>query len=100
MVIIVFILGGHMNEINQIMPVTKVKRGLLEILKTMQEEDSTITLTRNGEAVGVMMTPGRYEALFETIEILSDNNVLADLQTSMEDFKSGKVFSDSEVWGG
>ena len=65
-----------MSDILQIMPVTKVKRGLLDILKTMQEEDSTITLTRNGEAVGVMMTPDRYEALLETIEILADKEVL------------------------
>jgi prevent-host-death family protein len=44
-----------MNDILQIIPVTKVKRNLLDILKTMQEDDSTITITRNGKAVGVMI---------------------------------------------
>lgn len=88
-----------MSDLQQIMPVTKVKRGLLDILKVMQEEGSTITLTRNGEAVGVMMTPDRYDALLETIEILADKKVLAALQSSVKDFKAGKVYSDSEVWG-
>jgi PHD/YefM family antitoxin component YafN of YafNO toxin-antitoxin module len=88
-----------MSDILQIMPVTKVKRGLLDIIKTMQEEDSTITLTRNGEAVGVMMTPNRYEALMETIEILVDKDVLAALRSSAQDFQEGKVFSDEAVWG-
>ena len=88
-----------MSDILQIMPVTKVKRGLLDILKTMQEEDSTITLTRNGEAVGVMMTPDRYEALMETIEILVDKDVLAALRSSAQDFQEGKVNSDEAVWG-
>lgn len=88
-----------MSDILQIMPVTKVKRGLLDILKTMQEEDSTITLTRNGEAVGVMMTPDRYEALMETIEILVDKDVLAALRSSAQDFQEGKVYSDEAVWG-
>jgi PHD/YefM family antitoxin component YafN of YafNO toxin-antitoxin module len=87
-----------MNDISQIMPVTKVKRGLLDILKTMQEDDSTITLTRNGEAVGVMMTPHRYEAILETIEILADKDVLAALRSSAEDFDSGRVCTDDEVW--
>lgn len=87
-----------MSDILQIMPVTKVKRGLLDILKTMQEEDSTITLTRNGEAVGVMMTPDRYEALMETIEILADKDVLAALRSSAQDFQEGKVYSDEAVW--
>lgn len=88
-----------MNDIQQIMPVTKVKRGLLDILKTMQEEDSTITLTRNGEAVGVMMTPNRFEALVETIEILADQKVMSALRSSSKDFQSGKVHTDSQVWG-
>jgi len=88
-----------MGDILQIMPVTKVKRGLLDIIKTMQEEDSTITLTRNGEAVGVMMTPDRYEALMETIEILVDKDVLAVLRSSARDFKEGNVYSDEAVWG-
>jgi PHD/YefM family antitoxin component YafN of YafNO toxin-antitoxin module len=88
-----------MSDILQIMPVTKVKRGLLDILKTMQDEDSTITLTRNGEAVGVMMTPSRYEALLETIEILADKEVLDALRSSAQDFKTGNVYSDEAVWG-
>lgn len=88
-----------MSDLQQIMPVTKVKRGLLDILRIMQEEGSTITLTRNGEAVGVMMTPDRYEALLETIDILADKKVLAALKASAKDFKTGRVYSDSDVWG-
>lgn len=88
-----------MNDFQQIMPVTKVKRELLDILKTMQEDDSTIALTRNGEAVGVMMTPSRYEALMETIEILSDRKALSALRASKADFKAGRVCSDKDVWG-
>ena len=88
-----------MPDLPQIMPVTKVKRGLLDILKGMQEEDSTITLTRNGEAVGVMMTPARYESLLETIEILADQKIMAALTASAKDFKEGRVLTDAEVWG-
>ena len=87
-----------MSDILQIMPVTKVKRGLLDIIKTMQEEDSTITLTRNGEPVGVMMTPNRYEALLETIEILVDKDVLASLGASAKDFQDGRVYEHDTVW--
>ena len=87
-----------MDDIQQIMPVTKAKRELLDIIKTMQEEDSTITLTRNGAPVGVMMTPNRYEALLETIEILVDKDILASLGASARDFKSGRIYEDSAVW--
>lgn len=87
-----------MEELTKIMPVTKVKRELLDILKAMDKEYATITMTRNGEPVGVMMTPDRYESLLETIEILGDKNILRDLKASQKDFDSGKVFTHQEAW--
>ena len=87
-----------MDESQKILSVTRVKRELLDILKSMEEEYSTITMTRNGEPVGVMMTPDRYEALLETIEILGDNKILQTLRTSQKDFKSGRVYTHDEVW--
>ena len=85
-------------EMNKIMPITRVKRDLLEILKNVENEDSTITVTRNGEAAGVIMSTHRYEALMETIEILADKEVMAELAKSSEDFKSGRVYTDEKVW--
>jgi prevent-host-death family protein len=87
-----------MVDSQSILPVTKVKRELLEILKAMEEDYATITVTRNGEPVGIMMTPDRYEALLETIEILGDIDILKGLKASHEDFRSGRVYSHAEVW--
>ena len=87
-----------MLESQSILPVTKVKRELLEILKAMEEDYSTVTVTRNGKPVGVIMTPDRYEALFETIDILGDKKALRALKASQEDFKSGRTYTHDEVW--
>jgi prevent-host-death family protein len=87
-----------MTEIDNIIPITRAKRELLEILKTMADEDSTITVTRNGEPVGIIMTPNRYDAMMETIEVLADKDVMAALDKSEADFKAGRVYSDGEVW--
>ena len=76
---------------NTILPVTKVKRDFLEILKSMKEDYATITVTRNGEPVGIIMTPDRYEALLETIEILGNKKILQALNYSNQEFASGKV---------
>ena len=88
-----------MVDSQPILPVTKVKRELLEILKTMENDYSTITVTRNGEPVGVMMTPDRYEALLETIEILGDSEILQTLKASQKDYKSDRIYTHAEVWG-
>jgi len=87
-----------MVESQTILPVTKVKRKLLEILKTMEEDYATVTVTRNGEPVGIMMTPDRYDALLEIIDILGDNKILKALKASQKDFKSGRVYTHDEVW--
>ena len=87
-----------MIESQTILPVTKVKRELLAILKAMKEDYITVTVTRNGEPVGIMMTPDRYEALLETIDILADNKILKALKTSDTDFKSGRVYTHDKVW--
>jgi len=87
-----------MIESSTILPVTKVKRELLEILKSMEEDYATITVTRNGEPVGIIMTPDRYEALLETIEVLANNEILQALKASHRDFKSGRVYTHAQVW--
>jgi prevent-host-death family protein len=87
-----------MQDFQKILPVTKVKRNLLDLLKQMEQEDETIALTKNGEAVGVMMTISRYEALQETIEILGDKKILTALKRSQKDFRTGKVWDHEEVW--
>ena len=87
-----------MVESQTILPVTKVKRELLQILKAMEEEYATVTVTRNGEPVGIIMTPDRYEALIESIEILGDHKTLQALKASNKDFKSGRVCTHDEVW--
>jgi prevent-host-death family protein len=71
-----------MIESRTILPVTKVKRVLLAILKAAEEDYATVTVTRNGEPVGIVMTSDPYEALLETIDILADNKILKALKTS------------------
>ncbi len=87
-----------MVESQTILPVTKVKREFLEILKAMEVDYATVTVTRNGEPVGILMTPDRYKALLETIDILGDNNILQALKASHKDFRFGRVHTHDEVW--
>ena len=87
-----------MEDYQRILPVTKAKRDLLDIVKRMEEEDETIAITKNGEPVGVMMCMSRYEALLETIEVLSDKEILRSLEKSKKDFESGRVFDHEAVW--
>ena len=87
-----------MEDFQKILPVTKVKRNFLDILKHMEQEEETIALTKNGEPIGVMMSLSRYEGLMETIEILSNRKIVNVLKSSQKDFKSGRVLDHESAW--
>jgi prevent-host-death family protein len=87
-----------MIDIQKIIPVTKAKKELLDIIKQMGEEDATVTVTKNGVAVGVLMTPDRYEGIMETIEILGDPKTLKALAASRRDFTTGRTRTHAQVW--
>ena len=87
-----------MDDIQKIIPITMVKKNLLNIVKEMADEDSTVTVTKNGVAVGVMITPNRYIGLLETIEILSSPGILKALDASEKNFKAGKVYTHKDIW--
>ena len=57
-----------MGDFDQILPVTVVKKRLLELLKQLQELNGAIAITKNGLPAGVLMSMDDYESLIETIE--------------------------------
>ena len=87
-----------MIDTQKIIPLTKVKRHLLDIIKEIGVEDTTITVTKNGVPVGIMMTPDRYEGLLETIEVLGNKEVVKALAASVRDFKAGRVHDHADLW--
>ena len=87
-----------MEDFQKIMPVSKAKREFLDLLKQMEQEGSTIALTRDGEAVGVMMPLSRYEAMQETIKILGNKEIVRVLKASQKDFKAGRLVSRQKAW--
>jgi antitoxin YefM len=87
-----------MEGAQKIIPVTQAKKDLLEIVKEMAEEDITVTVTKNGVPVSVLMSADRYGSLLETIEILADQSVVKALARSSKQFRTGKVISHEEAW--
>ncbi|MBF0236002.1 MAG: type II toxin-antitoxin system Phd/YefM family antitoxin [Desulfamplus sp.] len=81
-----------------IIPVTMVKKDLGNILKSITDQDETFTITQKGKAVGIIMSPEKYEGLMETMEILSDKKILAKLESSRKDFETGKIYTHEQVW--
>lgn len=80
------------------LPVTDVKQRFLELLKKVEAYHEVVTITKNGVPKGVLLSIEDFEALLETIEILSDPKTMKSLDRSKKQAKKGKFYSDAEVW--
>jgi len=65
--------------------VTEAQAGLPSILR--EAEEQPVIITRRDKAVGYLLSPERFEAMLETMEIMS--NPLA--MQAIRDHKSGKM---------
>lgn len=80
-------------------PITEAKARIAELADRVAREHDRFTITRNGRADVMLISVAEYESMRETLDLLSDDEALADLRQSREDFASGDTFSMDEVRG-
>ena len=54
-------------------------------------------VTKRGKPVAIMMSPDDYESLLETIEILSDKDLVRRIKIAKKEIKEGKTISLQEL---
>jgi len=69
---------------------------------TLLDEVSTklkrFTITRRGEAQVVLMHPDEVASWEETMDILADKKLVAEILRSESERKAGQVVSEKELW--
>jgi antitoxin YefM len=67
------------------------RRELTRLPEKLGAEPATVAVTRRGKPVLAIMTWGDYQAILETLEILSDNDAVEQLRSSIKEVKEGKT---------
>jgi antitoxin YefM len=78
-------------------PITEAKARIAELADRVAREHDHFTITRNGRADVMLISVTEYESLRETLDLLGDDEALADLRQSREDFAAGDTFDAAEV---
>jgi prevent-host-death family protein len=78
-------------------PFTDARAHLTELLDEIEEIHEHVVITRNGRPAAVVMSQDEYESLIETLEVLSDPELMAALAESDEDIAAGRVRPWEEV---
>ena len=63
----------------KILPLSEVKAKLSELVDSVERRDESITITRNGTPVAMIVSKDEYEGWHETMEILRDPEFVAEI---------------------
>jgi len=82
------------------LPISEVKARLPELVTGVEDREEVIIVTRNGKPAAVLLNYGEYERLKETLDVLSDPDMMRQIRSSERYFaKGGKGLSFEEVFG-
>lgn len=76
---------------------SKARDNLYKILDEVKNGLKSYTITLRGEAQAVVINPEELEAWEETLDILSDNKLIAQILKSQEEIKSGKYLNEDDI---
>ena len=72
-------------------PLRDVRNHFSEVIDRVEHEHERVTVTRNGRAVAVILSPDDLAELEETLSVLSDRDALADIREADAAYAAGKV---------
>lgn len=78
-------------------PITEARNKFMK-LPDKAAKDQVLAVTRRNKEVMAVMSWELYEGLLETLEILSDPELMNDLKRGIEDVKAGRMHSLKEAY--
>jgi prevent-host-death family protein len=84
----------------KVLPLSDVKAKLSELVDLIERRDESITITRNGKPVAMIVSKDEYEGWHETSEILRDAELLSEIcQGNRGLARTRKRFTVDELLG-
>ncbi|GGP79098.1 type II toxin-antitoxin system Phd/YefM family antitoxin [Streptosporangium pseudovulgare] len=81
----------------EMIPISEAKDRLTELADRAAREHDHFTITRNGRPHAVIMSVAEWESLQETLEILADPEMRADLMEAETAGARGDLTSEEEM---
>ena len=79
------------------LPLAAVKAKLSEVVDRVEREQDRVTVTRNGRPVAMIVAIDDIEGLEETLEILSDRNLMRKIRAGMTAVEKGDTIPLEDV---
>lgn len=81
----------------QILPISKAKDRLNELVEAASLTREQITITRNGSPAAVLVGAEEWESLQETLFWLSQPGIRESITEAESDVAAGRVFTEDQI---
>lgn len=78
-------------------PISEARKKIFEIAEDVQKPGRYYTLTEKGRAKAVLMSAEEFDSITETLEILSDPELLGKIKTAEKEYKNGEYQTWEEL---
>ncbi len=79
-------------------PLSEAKSHFSRIVDEVAERDERVTITRNGRAAAIMVSPEEYDSWRATIDILSDPTLMAQIERSRRTMSRAGTYTIEELF--
>ena len=79
------------------LPMTQARHELTSLPERLAEEPGAVAVTRRGEPVLAILPWDLYESLLETLEVLSDDDLMVALRQSLKEADRGEAIPWEKV---
>ena len=87
-----------MNHFSETIPASKAKTYFSQLLRRIREHHESFAITQRGKIEGVLLSIEEYESLIETLDILSDKEMMKSIERGLKDEKTGRLFTHDETF--
>jgi antitoxin YefM len=81
----------------QVLPVSKVKDRLNELVDAATVTREQVTITKNGTPVAVLIGVDEWQSIQETLHWLSQPGIRESISQADADVKAGRVYGEDQV---
>lgn len=78
-------------------PLRDVRDHFSDVVDRVERQHERVTVTRNGRPAAVIVSPDELAALEETLDVLSDPEVLADIREADAAYARGDVIRGTDA---
>ena len=83
----------------KVLPLSDVKAKLSELVDVVERRDESITITRNGKAVAMIVSKDEYDRWHETSEIVDDGEFMREIRDGIRELsRTRKRYTIDELF--